>query len=102
MAEMAIRDHAVKTGVTPADAALTREEDGMVSIVLTDEDGAVLDTYTIDPKTGRGTESDGEAVDLPQTGIQDRTPLLLHVLGILAAGVGAALMALSRRRRDEH
>ena len=101
MAEMAIRDHAVKTGVTPADAALTREEDGMVSIVLTDEDGAVLDTYTIDPKTGRGTESDGEAIDLPQTGIQDQSPLLLHVLGILAAGVGAALMALSRRRRDE-
>ena len=35
---------------------------------LTDEEGNELDTCTIDPTTGIGTDTEGEEVNLPQTG----------------------------------
>jgi hypothetical protein len=58
----------MRTGNIPANAELTSNEDGSVLITLTNEDGDVLDTYVIDPITGKGTTVNGDAIDLPQTG----------------------------------
>jgi hypothetical protein len=54
--------------VTPEKAEIEYTSDGNAVITLTDMEGNVLDVYTIDPVTGIGTETDGEEVNLPQTG----------------------------------
>ncbi len=68
LCSMASEDYKQKTGTTPAKAEATTNADGMLSIILSDENGKVLDTYVIDPVTGIGTSSNGSEVNLPQTG----------------------------------
>lgn len=68
LCNMALEDYRQKTGTAPTKAETTTNADGTLSIVLTDENGKVLDTYIIDPVTGIGTSSDGSEVNLPQTG----------------------------------
>ena len=48
----AINDYQKKTGVTPANAEITARSENACEITLTDENGNVLDVYTVDPKTG--------------------------------------------------
>lgn len=88
---MAIKDYEQKNGTAPAEAKAVTNEDGSVSIELKDENGNILDTYVIDPETGVGTGSDGEEVNLPQTGISSvrtaaaaSTALALTVAGLFA------------------
>ncbi len=71
LCEMAVKDYEVRTGVKPANAEPNEAADGAVSITLKDSEGNVLDKYTINRDTAAGTDSAGNAVDLPQTGIND-------------------------------
>ena len=59
---MALKDYEQKNGSSPESAEAVLNEDGTVTIQMGDE------AYTVDPVTGQGTNSAGEAVDLPQTG----------------------------------
>lgn len=68
LCKMAIEDYKQKSEITPDKAEATTNADGTLSIVLTDKDGKVLDTYVIDPVTGIGTSNNGSEVNLPQTG----------------------------------
>ena len=73
---MALKDYEQKNGVRPDNAAAEINKDGSVTIQLSDvHDGHVstADYYTVDPKTGVGTNQAGEAVNLPQTGVTSRT-----------------------------
>lgn len=92
------KDHSVDTG-----ASIRSISDGNREITITDSTGKVLDKYTVDPKTGKGTNSAGETVDLPQTGCNSMTNLLA-VFGALAMIVfGAFAVKASgvlRRRED--
>ena len=92
------KDHSVDTG-----ASIRSISDGNREITITDSTGKVLDKYTVDPKTGKGTNSAGEMVDLPQTGCNSMTNLLA-VFGALAMIVfGAFAVKASgvlRRRED--
>ena len=69
--DWAMKDYATKTGNTPAKAALLETADGNYAITLTDEDGEVLDVYTVNPETATGTNQANEVVSLPQTGCSD-------------------------------
>jgi hypothetical protein len=101
---MAQVDYRIKNGVNAASAEAEKKEDGSVSIVLSDDEGNVLDTYDIDPTTGIGTDSDGEEVNLPQTGnnsSQNRTIAVGAFLLIIAGGFCIASSARIRRRKEE-
>jgi LPXTG-motif cell wall-anchored protein len=64
--------------------------------------GKVLDKYTVDPKTGKGTDSEGKAVDLPQTGNNSVTNLLILLGAVMFMVTGAfAVRASERFRRRE-
>ena len=99
--DWAINDYADKTGVTPADAETTENEDGTLSITLTDENGEVLDTYVIDPVTGKGASSDGTEVNLPQTGITSPGTAAVAVGSVFMIVIGTALVYTSRKRRED-
>ncbi|MBR0485869.1 MAG: S8 family serine peptidase, partial [Oscillospiraceae bacterium] len=68
LCDMAKKDYEKKNGTVPSRADAKINKDGSVSIELTDKDGSVMDTYTVDAVSGEGTNSKGEAVSLPQTG----------------------------------
>ena len=86
LANMAKIDYEKKHGVAVTPEAV-RNTDGSVTITLRDASGNVLDTYTLDSKTGIGKDAQGGEVNLPQTGNNS--------VGSLAAVSGAALTALT-------
>ncbi|MBQ4464956.1 MAG: hypothetical protein II916_03220, partial [Oscillospiraceae bacterium] len=66
--EWAKEDLLQKTGRRAAAVESFVNRDGSLYITMTDENGDVIDFYTIDPATGEGTNQNGDAVNLPQTG----------------------------------
>ena len=104
MEEMTIKDFKKKTRNTAANAETKVTDDGSVSITLTNYKGDVLDTYTIDPKTGKGTQSNGDEVNLPQTGNNSMTDGLIGFGAFMMTVFGAVFLKMSgvfRRRKDE-
>ena len=102
LCEMAVRDYLDKTGITVT-AAPETNPDGTVTIRLSDTQGQTVDTYRIDPESGKGTDQAGTAVDLPQTGQASAVPALTALTGLILAAVGAWLMRCSgilRNKRD--
>lgn len=102
--DWAINDYQDKTGVTPANAELTEIETGQYEITLTDDAGAVLDTYVIDPVTGVGTNSNNEEINLPQTGNNSIKNLQIAIGAFVFAGIGFCLIETSgviRRKKNE-
>ena len=105
MSNWAKTDHFKKTGVEPYASTYTENDDGTLTITLLDEAGNVLDKYTVHPNTGIGFNSSGEAVDLPQTGINTTSHLLIMIGAFLMLGSGIIAIRLSgigkRKREDE-
>ena len=100
----ALNDYQKKTGVTPANAEITARSENACEITLTDENGNVLDVYTVDPKTGTGTDSSNAEVNLPQTGNNSMTNWLLCVGAamFMAFGFGAVKASgVFKRKEDE-
>ncbi len=98
----AINDYQKKTGVTPANAEITARSEEACEITLTDENGNVLDVYTVDPKTGTGTDSSNAEVNLPQTGNNSMTnwPLCMGAALFMAFGFGAVKASGVRKRKE--
>ena len=63
-----------------ASAEITDKSNGQYQITLTDDSGDVLDVYEINPETGIGQDSNGNEVNLPQTGNNSLTNIMA-VLG---------------------
>lgn len=100
----AINDYQSKTGVTASSTNLTVGADGMYVIALSDESGKLLDTYTIDPETGIGTDSANGEVNLPQTGNNSLNNILLVLGAFMMIGFGIFAVKTSgfnRRRGDD-
>ena len=100
----AINDYQKKTGVTPTNAKITARSENAYEITLTDENGNVLDVYTVDPKTGTGTDSSNAEVNLPQTGNNSMTNWLLCVGAAMFAAFGFGAVKASgvlKRKEDE-
>ena len=103
LCEWAINDYEQKTGITATKAEITAKGD-TYEITLTDDEGNVLDVYTIDPLTGVGTDTEGETVDLPQTGNNSMKNWLIVFGALILIGLGAVSIKTSRvsfRRKDE-
>ena len=100
----AINDYQKKTGIVPANAEITARSEEACEITLTDENGNVLDVYTVDPKTGTGTDSSNAEVNLPQTGNNSMTNWLLcaGAAMFMAFGFGAVKASgVLKRKEDE-
>ena len=100
----ALNDYLKKTGVIAVNAEITARSENAYEITLTDLNGNVLDVYTVDPKTGTGTDSSNAEVNLPQTGNNAMTNWLLCVGAALfmAFGFGAVKASgIFKRKEDE-
>lgn len=100
LAQWAIKDYQDKTGVTAASAEVKPISDDKYEIVLKDADGNILDTYTINPETGIGTNSSNDAVDLPQTGMSGAHKAIAGLAALMTL-TGVALVAKSRREDED-
>ena len=102
MWEMAVKDYQKKHG----NVALTAENgkknlDGTVEVILKDEAGNIVETYTVDARTGVGTDSKQNAVNLPQTGINGMGAVAAVGSAVLMTAAGAWMMFRSSRKKDE-
>lgn len=95
--DWAMKDYTTKTGNTPAKAALLETADGNYAITLTDEDGEVLDVYTVNPETATGTNMANEVVSLPQTGYSDIYKVLVGLAVLMTVG-GVTLIVKTRKK----
>ena len=95
--DWAMKDYATKTGNAPAKAALLETADGKYAITLTDEDGEVLDVYTVNPETATGTNQANEVVSLPQTGCSDIYKVLVGLAVLMTVG-GGTLIVKTRKK----
>lgn len=95
--DWAMKDYATKTGNAPAKAALLETADGNYAITLTDEDGEVLDVYTVSPETATGTNQANEVVSLPQTGCSDIYKVLVGLAVLMTVG-GGTLIVKTRKK----
>lgn len=80
LCDWAINDYYKKTAIKATKAELSVNSEKQYEITLMDESGAVLDTYTIDPGTGIGTNSANKEINLPQTGNNSLSNILI-ILG---------------------
>lgn len=104
MSNWAENDYYKKTGIEPYASTYTENDDGTLTITLLDEDGNVLDKYTVHSKTGIGFDSSGEEVNLPQTGNNSMKNWLIVFGALMLIGLGAVSIKTSRvsfRRKDE-
>ena len=64
----------------------------------------MLDVYTIDPLTGVGTDTEGETVDLPQTGNNSMSSLALAFGAFAMIGIGMAAVVGSgvMKKKEEN
>ena len=90
------KDYQDKTGAAVR-AEITSWSDTEYEITLTDKDENTLDTYTIDPDTGKGKKSDGHRVNLPKTGMSGSHKAIAG----LAALMGIAGIGLVKKSRKE-
>lgn len=104
MSNWAKNDYFKKTGVEPYTSTYTENDDGTLSITLLDEDGNVLDKYTVHSRTGIGFNSSGEEVNLPQTGNNSMKNWLIVFGALMLIGLGSVSIKTSRvsfRGKDE-
>ena len=100
--DMAIVHYEKKTGKHPASAYVTENVHGVVTVALQDENGEVLDVYTINPVNGIGECENGSCiVDLPLTGNNSPKKLgaAAAALALTAAGAFAAFKSGVLRRK---
>ena len=103
LSDYSCKDYAGKNGITPTSTSVSTDTDGSVSVVMYDASGNVLDTYKLDPLTGKGTNTSGAAVDLPQTGNNDHsTAAAATGAGMLAVtGLFVVLRSIGNRKRKD-
>ena len=92
-------DYKEKTGVD-ANAAITGWSDEEYDVTLTDDDDNVLDTYTVNPDTGIGTNEAGDVVNLPQTGTSGVHKAIAGLAALLTL-TGVALVKMSGKKDED-
>ena len=105
LTQWVIKDYQDKTCITVAGSEVESISDDEYEILLKDADGNILDIYTINPKTGIGTDFRNEAVDLPQTGNNSPRNLMLVFGSVLMIVFGTIAVkfsnVLNHRNRNE-
>ena len=94
------KDYQDKTGVSVS-ASVLEKTDGKLTITLTDENGDTVDTYIIDVTSGIGIDSSDAEVNLPQTGNNSMTNILIAIAALMLIAVGAVAMYSSSILRSK-
>lgn len=92
-------DYESKTGITPSSANFFENEDGDYEITLADENGTILDVYTVAPATAEGTDQSGEEVNLPQTGYSDIYKVIAGLAALMTVS-GAAIVVKTKKETE--
>ena len=95
-AQWAAVDYQNKNGKLVGDMEVNTSDNGMYEIILKDASGNVLDVYTIDPQTGKGTNSANEAVDLSQVESSTMTNLIIALVSFMILVFGSATGMISK------
>ena len=85
-------------------AEIVEEPNNHYEIILKDDSDNVLDVYDIDFETGIGEDSNGNEVNLPQTGNNSLTNIMIALGAIMMTGFGFASVRSSgifRRKENE-
>ena len=98
--EMAAADLQKTSGAAAVNTEAEVTPDGSVCVRITDENRETLDAYMIDPITGKGTNSTGSKVDLPQTGNNSFGTIAAAAGAFLLTAAGAMLL-VSVKKKDE-
>ena len=101
---MALNDYEKKNGTRPKNAAAVVNDDGTVTIQLSDvHEGRVstADYYTVDPKTGIGKNAAGDTVNLPQTGNNDPAGAASSAAAVVLSIVGTFVAVLALRKKED-
>ena len=103
--KMAVKDCADKLGTKVEIAAIGYDSEGNARIhLINPENGDEAGVYLIDQLSGTGTDENGEAINLPQTGNNSMTNLLAALGAFLLTGFGFAALKQSgmlRRKKEE-
>ncbi|MCR5600394.1 MAG: LPXTG cell wall anchor domain-containing protein [Ruminococcus sp.] len=79
-----------------------KEDDKKVILFISDyENGDLVDMYTVDVFTGKGTNSNGDYVELPQTGIGITPYMILAIGSVILIGAGLFVIKRSGRKNAE-
>ena len=97
---MAVNDYQLKNNTENLKAVSEKDANENLVITILDDEENVVDTYTIDPATGKGTSASGDAVDLPQTGNNSLTDFLIAAAAFLMLGFGSAALMYIRKKCD--
>ncbi|MBO7472911.1 MAG: hypothetical protein J6U00_02720, partial [Ruminococcus sp.] len=95
-AQWAAVDYQNKNDKLVGDTEVNTSDNGMYEIILKDASGNVLDVYTIDPQTGKGTNSANEAVDLSQVESSTMTNLIIALASFMMLVFGSAAGMISK------
>lgn len=97
------RRYLSKNNVSGTDITIKHSNDGNREITIYDSTGKALEKYTVDPKTGKGVNSANEAVDLPQTGDNSLTHIIIMTIAMAMLGLGILCLksSLKIRRKEE-
>lgn len=97
-------DYEYRTGQVAVSENTIVTSDGDYEITLADENGTVLDVYTVNPETAEGTNQSGEEVNLPQTGITSKTNYIIFIggLSMIVFGIFAIFSSGMFKRKDEN
>ena len=99
-----VKDYNGKNESAAATAEITDKSNGQYQITLTNDSGDVLDVYEIDPETGIGHDSNGNEVNLPQTGNNSLANIMIALGALMMTGFGFASVKSSgifRRKENE-
>ena len=85
-------------------AKIGRRDQDKLIITLSDDSGEIVDFYFVDAATGSGEDANGKEINLPQTGNNAVSNLLLVVAALMMIAAGAVTLSTSgiiRRRKDQ-
>ena len=101
LCSMASVDYEKRTG-TPAMNVKSRiMPDGDVVLEIMGDTFAVEEIYTVDAVTGKGEDTNGNALNLPKTGIMNPDTLIMAAAALLLMLGGTELCAAAARKKKE-
>ena len=94
LADMAAVDRSKKAGKQVKVSETVSSDDGTVTVRF--DDGS---EYRVDRFTGKGTDENGKAVDLPKTGISDHS--FAAAAALITLGAAAVFVSRKYRRKED-
>ncbi|MDE6425268.1 MAG: LPXTG cell wall anchor domain-containing protein, partial [Ruminococcus sp.] len=99
-----VNDYNSKHDIPANSAEITETPDGQYQITLTDDSENVLDVYEINPENGIGTDSENNEVNLPQTGNNSLTNMIIALGSLIMTASGFVAVKSSgiiRRKKNK-